>query len=373
MNESPPPKRRRRFYIRIALASCCLGAFLLWLFWNPFERIHKVEPLASRDFDWTSYSSHASDYSLHHAAGRDELVFVRDSAFEVYHIDADLTRVRVVPFKVEGEQLLHVATFPNSPRALIETSEGMFIVNTETGQVERRLASVWSGMYLVLSPDERWLALSWAKVRVEGGNNKQAGSYPLAFLDLQADTLSNLDDSQMKHFTARPEAFVGPNALLLSDYEAGRLHVWQLPDCKLIATAYVDEPRFPFGFAVRESVLVTGSHNTCDVWDVKMWNLKPLRSHSGTNQVRAVAINPKTGDYLAAYSSKSFSQNTLAGAVRIWNAEGERLTTFAAHRDRNWPAITWIAVSTNGQYLVTTEERSTLKVWDYATVARGSR
>ena len=50
------------------------------------------------------------------------------------------------------------------------------------------------------------------------------------------------------------------------------------------------------------------------------------------------AFNPRTGDYIAGYSRHNYTfRSGLGGAVRIWNASGDRLTTFAAHRGNNWP------------------------------------
>ena len=52
------------------------------------------------------------------------------------------------------------------------------------------------------------------------------------------------------------------------------------------------------------------------------------------------AFNPRTGDYIAGYSRHNYTfRSGLGGAVRIWNASGDRLTTFAAHRGNNWPNI----------------------------------
>jgi len=59
----------------------------------------------------------------------------------------------------------------------------------------------------------------------------------------------------------------------------------------------------------------------------------------------------------------------LSGAVRIWNADGERLTTFAAHHDSEEPRVNWMALSASGDYLVT-GGKETVKVWDYHALTK---
>ena len=136
---------------------CCLLTFLTWFFWNPFERIQDAEPLASIKMptEWPPYRAHAAD--------RDELVFLnRNSAIEVYRIDPKLTRLRVVPLTIEGlTELDHSSAFPVSPRAAIFGKQShLIIVNTETGQMERKVLLPDSTGDVIVSPNERWLALN---------------------------------------------------------------------------------------------------------------------------------------------------------------------------------------------------------------------
>ena len=361
----PASSSRRWKSIRALVVVCgvsaLLFAFLLWVTWNPFEHIRSAQPLASRDVGW------GPQPYPQHAAGRDELVFLRDSTLEVYRIDASLTCLRVVPFKVEGAELTHLATFPNSPRVIVASVAGNFILSTETGQIERRLTLPENITELIISPDERWLALKVAKWRVEPNSKIQEGWYPVSVIDLQNDARYQLTSPDAPDASLWSMAFVGRNSLFVSCGPPNQCQLWDIPTRQLKHTVReLPSERLPFAVAVSEAVLVTGSHKSCDVWDAG--NLIQVRSHSSPGGIRAVTINPKTGDYLAGYSTDSLFRRGLAGAVRIWNANGERVTTFAAHRGSRLSSVTWMAVSPTGEYLVTADYH-TIKVWDYATVS----
>src|SRR5580698_559798 len=136
---APKPSIRHRRRLKIVAVLCgiflsCCGLPLLWFVGNPFARIRAAEPPAAIDIP-RGYPPHH-----HHAVGRDELVFLnRNSEIEVYSIDANLTRLRVVPIVTkEQSDLWAISAFPKSPRAVVSRLKaGLLIVNTETGVVER--------------------------------------------------------------------------------------------------------------------------------------------------------------------------------------------------------------------------------------------
>lgn len=294
----------------------CAGLFF-GLFWESHEPIQEPTPLAS-------ISVRVEHDSQYHAVGRDELVFLRGATLEVHRIDVNLTLIRTMPIKGVGNlDFAGVVAFPKSPRALLDTREGVYLVSTETGQVEPKLPFLDpipnTRPRLTVSQDERWVATA----------------------DVAVDLTTN--EVHRRDQNGQP---------------GGRLVTLPLTEARASA---------PHAVAVNSSRLLVGGYLSCELWDLE--SRQPIRSHAGNRPVDSVAIHPRTGDYLAGYRRINYSRVGLGGAVRIWNADGERITTFDAHRDGDWPDVIWMAFSTTGEFLVTADEK-TVKVWNYQTLVR---
>lgn len=328
-----------------ALLTCC-GLPVAWVVGNPFERIREVEPLAvlkvNRDLA----------PSQHRAVGRDELLFLNEkNELEVYAVDPKLTPLRVMPLPIENEaNLEYVTAFPMTPRAAVYgRSPQVFLVSTTSGEVERRVTLPHGPDIALVSPDEHWLALRLSVLTV---------------IDLHTGEQFQFADppGAMPGFFGL--AFIGPNELFVPLEHADTYQLWDLRTRRLKWS--VNQPnRDAWALAAvgDSSQIITGSHAATQVRDAQTGHA--VRSHRGIRPAWAVAVHPKTGDYLAGYSPLNFSlRSGLSGAVRIWNPDGERLITFAAHHDSDQPRVDWLALSASGDYLVTAGRR-TVKVWDY--------
>jgi WD40 repeat protein len=357
-------------------ALCCCAGFLLWFFWNPFERIGEPQALATVDL------TNSRQPYRHHATGRDEFVFLHNSIIEVYRLGPDLARLRSVPVEIEGStDSDHISAFPNSPRAVLyRDTPNLSIVNTENGKVERSIALPDTVGDVVISQDERWLALKLHESQILSRDPKtgkpiyiQKGSRALTVVDLMSGELVELIEPQSPKATPDAMAFAGANSLFVSCSSPYSFQFWDLPTRRCLWTAAKDEKLY-HGSAVvaSNSRVLVGYGDRCELWDTEKGSV--VCSHSASRGAMAVAINPKNGDCLAGYSRPNFTLFAgLAGAVRVWNAEGERIVTFAAHRDKRWQEIGWMAVSRSGKYLVTAEFQlssgaQTTKLWDYAVV-----
>jgi WD40 repeat protein len=365
---------RRLHFVRLTLGCavavfCSLIGFLLWFFWNPFERIREPEALA------TIGTKGGSPYRFH-AAVRDELVFLQNSTLEVYRIGPTLAKLRSVPVAIEGlTEFDHVSAFHNSPRAVVFADEArLSIVNTETGKVEQTIVLPDTVGDVIVSPDERWLALNLHDTQVlsrDPVTGKPAGMIrgwgPLAVVNVNSGEVVKLIDPQAPKAIPGAMAFVGANSLFVNCSPPESIQFWDLLARQCKWTAPADEGLYPGSAAGGDSRVLAGHHNSCKLWDAE--NGSVIWSRPAARTATAVAFNRKTGDYLAGYSRHNFTLRAgLGGTIRIWNASGERLLTFAAHRDSDWPRINWMALSMSGKYLVTADDRH-MKVWDYAAVA----
>src|SRR5436190_1801745 len=117
-----------------ALLACC-GCPLVSIVGDPFERVEDVQPLAVIETDLEL------ERQQHHAFGRDELVFRRESNLEVYRVDPNLTRLRTVPLDPEvTARFDHITVFPLSPFAVIYGNEKhALVMDTQTGRIDRRI------------------------------------------------------------------------------------------------------------------------------------------------------------------------------------------------------------------------------------------
>lgn len=318
MATSVTRRRWARRLTRVVACTAVLGGCgsSLFLFWgNPFERVRDAVPLASinlplRDWPVTHY----------HAETRGELVFLQQPNLEVYRIDPQLTRLRRVRVAAEDvADFWYISAFPKSPLAVLSgPPHKLLVVSTETGQVMRSIPLPDEAVSVVVSPDERWLAVDLQKTDVIPSREPNTGA------------------------TSRG-VIKGPGPFGLLDLTTG----------ELVRRVDRDDEA-----AVRELL--------------KPWAVGPKRSAHppvDSRTVTATAVNPINGDFLAGYSRPSFTLwSRLGGTVRIWSAQGDRLVTFAAHRDTQWPDIRFMAVSADGKYLVTAGE-DTLRIWDYQAVS----
>lgn len=354
---------------------CCGVGDVFWLGDDPLERVQDAQPLAA-----VPRSDHNGPPN--HASERDELVFLNDNAqLEVYRIDAKLSRLRVVALRADdAAKFGNLSVFPRSPRAVVyersEKSSRFLIINTETGETERQLTLpkstdglVTSVREVVVSPDERWLGLYLAKTRIEGNSSIQDGWRPLTVVDLQTGEAFELVHPNSPMDTPSAITFVGANSVFVQGRPSGDYQLWELPTRQLKwarpAGNYDQEAARAVSDGVR---IVAGSYSACRVLDVETGRV--VRSHRGTRAPSAVALHPN-GDYIAGYSSQAytFHGSYLSGAVRIWDAAGERRTTFLADQKDGHRMVTWLAVSKSGDYLVTAC-RDDVRVWDYNSLPR---
>jgi len=290
----------------------------------------------------------------HHSVGRDELVFLNNnSEIEVYRIDANLTRLRVVPIVTkEQSRFREITAFPNSPRvAVARFDAGPLIINTENGLIERDFA-IPDTFGVMISPDEHWLVLR--------------GSGQV--IDLKTDQQFHLVPPLPTKVDLMGMTFVGPNALYVPQYDPDEHQLWDLTTRQLRWSVKEDNKNRLSAASVSDGArIITCSYSGCHVFDATTGRV--IHTHGADRTAWSVAIHPN-GDYLAGYTRHSFTlQSGLGGAVRVWNAEGKRLVTFAAHRNDKWPHIDWMAVSKSGEYLVTSGQDQ-VKVWDYHAIVR---
>jgi WD40 repeat protein len=333
-----------------ALLTCC-GCTLLFIVGDPLEHIQDAQSLASIEVPLDTEPFH------YHVAGRDELVFLRESNLEVYRIDPHLTRLRIAPLapEIDTKFFRHISAFPNSPLVIVYGSDSLlYIVSTQTGQVERRITLTSQPENAIISPDERWLAL---------------GPPVLTLIDLQTGERIELPGPRGEPPSHYGTTFLTPRSLFVTCRNTSDSLLWDLRTRQVLWSGpEPNQQKSPIAAVGNESWMVTGSHHTCQVWATETGRV--IRSHTGNRPAWAVTIHPKTGDYLAGYSMLNYSlPSRLDGAVRIWGADGERLTSFAAHKDTERPGVNWMAVSSSGEYLVTAG-RKTVKVWDYSALTR---
>ena len=193
----------------------------------------------------------------------------------------------------------------------------------------------------------------------------------LAVVDLRTDEVIELIDPRTPNAIPGAMAFAGSDSLFVSCSPPETIQFWDLTNRQCKWTALCETGLYPGTAVAGGSKVLAGHHNSCKQWDTETGQV--VWSHDAARTATAVAFNPRTGDYIAGYSRHNYTfRSGLGGAVRIWNASGDRLTTFAAHRGNNWPNIIWTAVSTNGEYLVTADPK-TVKVWDYSVVSRRTK
>lgn len=350
MSKKRPRRHRRLIFVGafffLLLMCCCLP--VTCVDGNPFERIKDVTPLGTLRI--------SSEVPFqHHAIYRDELVFLRDGKLEVYRVgrgsdrrDSRLTQLREVALQIEDAgKLRQVSAFPTSARAAVPGSREVFIVSTLTGEVEKRIP--FTGAALV-SPDEHWLVMNTS---------------PLTVVDLLSSKQFKVDNAPQWELNHLGMTFVGPDAFFAKSSQSSDCYLW---DLRTGARRWIESERdeyVSFAAARNETRIVTGSADGCQVRDAQTGQV--IRFHSASRRTTAIAMHPKTGDYLAGHSVTWWSPLTagLGGAVRIWNADGERLTTFRAYDG----GVGWMTVSASGDYLVTGAGNS-VKVWDYHALTK---
>ncbi|MEG4840731.1 WD40 domain-containing protein [Microcoleus sp. B9-D4] len=151
-------------------------------------------------------------------------------------------------------------------------------------------------------------------------------------------------------------AFSPDGKLLALGDTNGEIHLWQMPEVKLLRTSKeYGSIVLSVAFSPDGKTLATGGSNgTICCWDVSSWSIRQILQGNNSS-VLGVAFSP---------DGKMLASGIGDGTVRFWDwSNGRCLLTLPAHKSQAWS----IAFSPQGKILASGGDDGILKLWDVAT------
>jgi WD40 repeat protein len=319
-------------------------------------------PEELRDWEWQHLHSRLDDSSMDFAAPLWRASFLPRGADGLSLAVVDSQRLRLLNEQGFEEQSAPFAYDNNAGFAIQRAADGLLILELEGNAVSlrdrtgKRLLTMTApaGANLqgaTLSPDSRWLALSWKSDReyriaiCDSTSAKEQASWPLLHTDRILSLTSSPDSTH-----------------LLSTSEDGTARLWD------VATGRPIGPPMRHGSGVKllrgafrpdgTRLVTCSADGTVCQWDARtgVEVAPPFEGHAG--EVSAAVYSPD-GQWIASGGADQ--------TVRLWRATGRReVRVLHGHTGK----VTLLTFSRDGRRLGSVSEDGTARIWETDPLCR---